>query len=67
MRKDPDRDQRTPMNKCPVRNLQILELPQDFPTYSIKQFWYISNHNDKSHQWIRQVFYENLKGKDIRL
>lgn len=48
-------------------NLQILELPQDFPTYSIKQFWYISNHNDKSHQWIRQVFYENLKGKDIRL
>lgn len=48
-------------------NLQILELPQDFPTYSIKQFWYISNHNDKSHQWIRQVFYENLKTKDIGL
>ena len=48
-------------------NLQILELPQDFPTYSIKQFWYISNHNQKSHQWIRQVFYENLKGKDIRV
>ncbi|AMW79162.1 LysR family transcriptional regulator [Acinetobacter sp. TGL-Y2] len=48
-------------------NLQILELPEDFPTYSIKQFWYISNHNQKSHQWIRQVFYENLKGKDIHL
>ena len=48
-------------------NLQIFELPEDFPTYSIKQFWYISNHNQKSHQWIRQVFYENLKGKDIHL
>ncbi len=48
-------------------NLQILELPQNFPTYSIKQFWYISNHNQKSHQWIRQVFYENLKDKDIHL
>lgn len=46
-------------------NLQILELPPEFPGYSIKQFWYISNHNQKSHQWIRQVFYENLKTKNL--
>lgn len=48
-------------------NLQIFELPTEFPSYSIKQFWYISNHNQKSHQWIRQVFYENLKTKNIQL
>lgn len=47
-------------------NLQIFELPTEFPSYSIKQFWYISNHNQKSHQWIRQVFYENLKTKNIQ-
>lgn len=46
-------------------NLQILELPSEFPSYSIKQFWYISTHNQKSHQWIRKVFYENLKNKNI--
>ena len=48
-------------------NLEIYELPQGFPTYSIKQFWYIANHHKKSHQWIRQVFYEYLKDKDISL
>lgn len=47
-------------------NLQILELPPEFPSYSIKQFWYISSHNQKSHQWIRQVFHENLKTKNIK-
>lgn len=47
-------------------NLQILELPPEFPSYSIKQFWYISSHNQKSHQWIRQVFYENLKDMNMQ-
>lgn len=46
-------------------NLQIYELPQVFPKYSIKQFWYLGNHHKKSHQWIRNVFYENLKEKDL--
>lgn len=48
-------------------NLQILALPPEFPSYSIKQFWYISSHNQKSHQWIRQVFYENLKNMNMKL
>ncbi|MBJ9984676.1 LysR family transcriptional regulator [Acinetobacter sp. S40] len=36
-------------------NLQILELPYHFPTYSVKQHWHSRAHKTPSNQWLRQI------------
>ncbi len=42
-------------------NLQILNAPVDFPTYSIKQHWHMCCHHKTSHQWFRKSCYEIFK------
>lgn len=42
-------------------NLQILDAPVDFPTYSIKQHWHMCFHHKTSHQWFRKACYEIFK------
>ena len=42
-------------------NLQILDAPVDFPTYSIKQHWHMCCHHKTSHQWFRKSCYEIFK------
>ena len=41
-------------------NLQVFPTPINIPTYSIKQFWHVSNHNKKSQKWLRNICYEVL-------
>jgi hypothetical protein len=39
-----------------VREVTVLELPIDIPTFNIAQYWHERFHTDPGNRWLRGVF-----------